>query len=643
MAQARQELLERVLSAQGNTYSGYATALREIRAGHKKTCWIWWIWPTLKGVRVTSRPEFYVPDAEAALEWLRHRDLGPRFVEITREAVSRLDAGVSPLELFDGQRDMDKFHETVTLFWEVTRGSHPDPMRNEVQSLCHRALKALQLPPHQVTLEVLCRTGELHPQLDPPLFNRTMSNSQYASTPPRTELADFLAELGLDAHTSVMQAEGFDSIAALGTMDSRDAAEMRSALVERGVPGGDVDRILREAAARVRDSTLYAESAPRMRQSSGSGAATRSLVQPQPSPVSQAASVAPVARPAGESRLFSQQPHLPRGAGGVPQALEAAAAAGDKTAAAARTQSLPWGDLTEPQGGGRGGWGACAGGAGAPGWDLTEPSPPLASSAVARFATTTVQKGDSDADVAQQALICLQRMNAATLADPSTVEALQSLRGEASRGWSCMRMASMAPPNTAPYAPNTAPNVPNTAPHVPFAPRLLALDVEMIERRADGVRLPVSAALISYDLSPPRQTKRELFSALVDPSDFDREWLSGPAAYDYKEAFVGLDYKKLLAAHRRGEMSPVRDLQDLVQEHMHSATYLVGHALSNDLKVLRLHGPGLETRVVDTQALYPLPAGGHAKLKTLVEALLPAKEWQDFQAPGASHPPDQVR
>ena len=363
MAQSRQELLERVLSAQGNTYSGYATALREIRAGHKKTCWIWWIWPTLEGVRVTSRPEFYVPDAEAALEWLRHRDLGPRFVEITREAVNHLDAGVSPLELF-GWHDKDEFHETVTLFWEVTRGSHPDPMRDEVQSLCHRALKALQLPPHQVTLEVLRRTGELHPQLDPPSFNRTMSNSQYASTPPRTELADFFAELGLDAHTSVMQAEGFDSIAALGTMDRLDAAEMRSALVELGVPGGDVDRILGAAAARVRDSTLYAESAPRMRQSSGSGAAMRSLVQPQPSPVSQAASVAPVARPAGESRLFSQQPHLPRGAGGVPQALEAAAAAGDKTAAAARTQSLPGGDLTEPQGGGRGAGAPVQGGLG---------------------------------------------------------------------------------------------------------------------------------------------------------------------------------------------------------------------------------------------------------------------------------------
>ena len=120
----------------------------------------------------------------------------------------------------------------------------------------------------------------------------------------------------------------------------------------------------------------------------------------------------------------------------------------------------------------------------------------------------------------------------------------------------------------------------------------------------------------------------------------------------HQEEFVGLNYTallaahergKLLAAHERGKMRPVRDLQHLVQEHMHSATYLVGHGLSNDLKALRLHGPGLEARVVDTQALYRRPAGGHAKLKALVEAMLPAEAWRDFQAAGAPHPPDQVR
>ena len=73
---------------------------------------MWWIWPTLAGVRETSKPEFYVPDAEAALEWIRHPKLGPRFVEITHQAVSHLDAGVSPLELFGRQQiDVEKIHE----------------------------------------------------------------------------------------------------------------------------------------------------------------------------------------------------------------------------------------------------------------------------------------------------------------------------------------------------------------------------------------------------------------------------------------------------------------------------------------------------------------------------------------------------
>ena len=416
----------------------------------------------------------------------------------------------------------------MTLFGEVTRsftrGSHPDPIRDKVRSLCHDALNALQRPPHQKTLEVLHRTGELfrpHPPLDPHSFNRTESYPQDASTPPRTEVADFLAELGLAAYTAVMRADGFDSIAALGTMDSDDATEMRTALAARGVPRGDVDRILGAAAARVRDSTLQAENALRMRQASGSGAAAGTPVQPQPPPVSQAASVADAARPASVSRLLSQQPHPPRGAGGAPQAFEAVAAAGAKAAAAARTQS-PVGDLTVPQGGGCGGWNACAG---APVGNLTDPPPPLASTAVARFAPITVRKGDNDAEVAQQAHVCLRRMNEATLADPKTAEQLRPLcTADApvrDGGWSCMRMASVAPPNTAPLVPNTA-------------PRLLALDVEMIERRADGVRLPVSAALICYDLSPQQPKRVVLFSGLVDPTDFDREWRSGPAAYDYK-------------------------------------------------------------------------------------------------------------
>ena len=137
-------------------------------------------------------------------------------------------------------------------------------------------------------------------------------------------------------------------------------------------------------------------------------------------------------------------------------------------------------------------------------------------------------------------------------------------------------------------------------------------------------------------------TTRYVLAEFVTELPFDCDLMAADCL-PHQEEFVGLNYTALLAAYERGEMRPVRALQHLVRVHMHSATYLVGHGLSNDLKALRLHGPGLEARVVDTQALYRRPAGGHAKLKALVEAMLPAEAWRDFQAAGAPHPPDQVR
>ena len=37
--------------------NGYQQALREIRSGRKTGHWIWYIWPSLKEVRKTSRPQ----------------------------------------------------------------------------------------------------------------------------------------------------------------------------------------------------------------------------------------------------------------------------------------------------------------------------------------------------------------------------------------------------------------------------------------------------------------------------------------------------------------------------------------------------------------------------------------------------------
>ena len=76
--------LERVLAAQDSGEAGrdYAAALREMRAGCKRGHWIWYIWPTHRALRLTTRPEYALPHAETAVAWIEHPVLGPRFLEL---------------------------------------------------------------------------------------------------------------------------------------------------------------------------------------------------------------------------------------------------------------------------------------------------------------------------------------------------------------------------------------------------------------------------------------------------------------------------------------------------------------------------------------------------------------------------------
>ena len=72
-------------------------------------------------------------------------------------------------------------------------------------------------------------------------------------------LRDFLADLGLSELMPLLQTEGFDSVHAIGNYDINEANEMREALMERGVPESDINRIL-EAA---KGAPFGAETEPR--------------------------------------------------------------------------------------------------------------------------------------------------------------------------------------------------------------------------------------------------------------------------------------------------------------------------------------------------------------------------------------------
>ncbi len=103
--------LRRFVRAQVNDY---ARALSEIRSGQKRTHWMWYIFPQIDGLAVSSTSKHYsIKSLEEAKAYLDHAILGPRLLECA-EAVVRLE-GRSVTEIFGSPDDL-KLRSCATLF-----------------------------------------------------------------------------------------------------------------------------------------------------------------------------------------------------------------------------------------------------------------------------------------------------------------------------------------------------------------------------------------------------------------------------------------------------------------------------------------------------------------------------------------------
>lgn len=103
--------LSRFLEAQSGSYE---RALQELRAGDKRSHWMWYVFPQFDGLGMSSMSRRYaIRSLEEAREYLRHPVLGPRLVECTK-AVNAV-AGRSVHEIF-GSPDDVKFRSSMTLF-----------------------------------------------------------------------------------------------------------------------------------------------------------------------------------------------------------------------------------------------------------------------------------------------------------------------------------------------------------------------------------------------------------------------------------------------------------------------------------------------------------------------------------------------
>ena len=112
--------LQRYLNAQnsGGIYdnmSTYETALQEIRDGHKRTHWMWYVFPQMKGLGHSELSEFYgINGREEAYAYIANETLRDRLVEIT-EAV--LNNEKSVYDIFGD--DTIKFRSCMRLFASV--------------------------------------------------------------------------------------------------------------------------------------------------------------------------------------------------------------------------------------------------------------------------------------------------------------------------------------------------------------------------------------------------------------------------------------------------------------------------------------------------------------------------------------------
>lgn len=106
--------LERFVHAQKYEHGGYADALQEIRAGQKRSHWIWYVFPQIKGLGHSDYSEYYgIGSVEEARAYLEHPVLGSRLREIT-EALLHLE-GKSAKEILGGIDSM-KVRSCMTLF-----------------------------------------------------------------------------------------------------------------------------------------------------------------------------------------------------------------------------------------------------------------------------------------------------------------------------------------------------------------------------------------------------------------------------------------------------------------------------------------------------------------------------------------------
>ena len=158
--------LQRFKDAHDRSAGGFDAALSEIRAGGKRSHWIWYVFPQLAGLGHSAPSRTYGLDGVVeAEEYLRDPVLRSRLLTIATAVTEQVVRdGVSLEWLMGSSIDVAKVVSSMTLFGAVAKGLHDAESSAEYASMAEVADEVLALAaaegyqPCQFTLDELRRS-----------------------------------------------------------------------------------------------------------------------------------------------------------------------------------------------------------------------------------------------------------------------------------------------------------------------------------------------------------------------------------------------------------------------------------------------------------------------------------------------------
>lgn len=108
--------LKRFVEAQETVY---ANVVVELKAGRKRSHWMWFIFPQIAGLGFSAMAQRYaIASRKEAIAYLMHPVLGPRLLECTRLVLDVTDRSIHDIL---GSPDDLKFRSSMTLFGAVSQ------------------------------------------------------------------------------------------------------------------------------------------------------------------------------------------------------------------------------------------------------------------------------------------------------------------------------------------------------------------------------------------------------------------------------------------------------------------------------------------------------------------------------------------